>query len=643
MRPLHRLFLMAAMLAVVSCSSDDGTSPVPTGPTTTASATIKPAGGSVSVENESGVSLKVGFPSGAVLTPTHVTLRAIDPPAGVRARFVIEPAGLDLLQPVSFTVKLPAGANLASNTGLVFTSGEAINVPTEVDLVNHTLTASLYHLGFNLPAPVTLTAPARAALGGENSEFIDVAAMECDIIRDALTNQLLRAQAFSSPFPPDLASPLIMEYKTALLLCSSDDSVATAATALREYACNNIASVENQAQIVHIETVQELKQQLGFILAAEAMAETFGGDCSVQTETIEGAFDEYLNEYINRINAPDFTRTFPTWDAMWRENYTVLEVLALADEFDVFRAKNFIKIQLFPALFARLRGVAHAACEEDENNTFLLDIVTGGHKLNHPLVVEPALPEHTGFTQSEIMEEMLRCGSEIVVEARASDNLLLATETIGLEEPLTSVRVTDNGKIVLTDNMLGFTCGTVVSRPPIRVRAKIPENLPVVQLGTLSGTRIISVATTLAALPAPEEGELPSNFDIVIERDRAVCDINEPGVIELCRIHVDTTGFLGEMSGVWSGGCPDGSVNGTFSVEIHSDRTVTGGYGGSASGGITGTVSANGTFDATANGTAGSCSWSGSLNLEGAIVNGSGTWHCGEAGCSGEYHSAPLP
>jgi hypothetical protein len=643
MRAPQRLSLLIAVLAVVACSSDSGTNPTPAGPTTEASATIKPAGGSVSVENESGISLKVSLPSGAVLTPTRVTLRAVDPPPGVRARFVIEPAGLDLLQPASFTVKLPAGASLGTTTGLVFTSGEAVHVPADVDAINHTVTASLYHLGFDLPAPAALASETQAARDGDSSEFIDVNAMECDIIRDALTNQLLRAQAFSSPFPPDLASPLILEYKTALLLCSSDDSVATAAAALREYACRNITSVESQAHSFQITTVDELKRQLGFILAAEAMAETFGGGCSVQTETIEGAFNKYLTAYSERINSPDFTRTFPTWDALWKENLVVLEVLALADEFDVFRAKDFIKTELFPALFARLREVAHTACEDDQNNTFLLDIVTGGHRLNHALVPTPGLPEHTGFTQTEIVEEMLRCGSTIVAEARASDNLLLATETVDLEEQDGSVRVTDNGKIVLTDDMLGFTCNGVVSRPPIRVRAEIPEHLPVVELGTLSGTKTISVATTLAALPAPEEGELPSSFDIVIERDLSVCDIVEPGTIELCRIHVNSTGFLGEMSGLWSGNCPDGPVSGQFSVEIHSDRTVTGGFNGSASGGITGTVSANGTFDATATGTAGSCTWSGSLNLEGAVVNGSGTWNCAGPGCSGEYHSAPLP
>jgi hypothetical protein len=196
---------------------------------------------------------------------------------------------------------------------------------------------------------------------------------------------------------------------------------------------------------------------------------------------------------------------------------------------------------------------------------------------------------------------------------------------------------------VLTDDMLGFTCGGVVSRPPITVRAEIPEHLPGVPLGNFSGTKTINVATTLAQLPAPEEGELPSSFDLVIERARSVCNIEEPGTIEVCRIHVDTTGFLGAMEGLWSGNCPGGPVSGTFAVEIHSDRTVTGGINGATTGFIEGTVSTNGTFDATANGTAGECTWSGSLNLNGGAVNGSGTWSCGAAGCSGEYHSAPIP
>jgi len=626
-------------LGLLSCS-DDVSSPEPDEQTSTTK-TIPASGGSVQIENEDGVQFKVTLPEGAVLKGTRVVLRAIEAPAGVHARFALEPAGLRLFAPATFTVTLPSNMTVRESFGMSFQNGEQVFIPATVDVGARTLTATLYQLGFTNPGAVRQTAGAAVTA---DDAFIDVDEMSCQIVRDALTDQILRAQAFSGPFPPDLASPLIQEYRAALLVCESEDSVAGASAILREYACNNINSSVAQADAVPVTNADELRQSLGFLIAAEGMAQEFGADCHVQTSTMEAEFDEFLTAYIERINSPNFTRSFPTWDALWRENLACVSILALAQEYAVEDAADRVNNEVFPALFARLREVASAACAEDENNTFLLDILTGGHRLAHPVIAASELPSFSGLPEEELTNELLRCGGSVLVEAKASDNLLLGGTTVQLTDGSASVRVTDNGKLVLTSDIMGFTCtGGIVTRPPIRVRAEVPETLPVVQLGNLSGTLNVNLATTLAALPAPEEGELPQSFDIVIERDRNVCGIDAPGVLELCRIRVDATGFLGSMAGLWSGGCPGGPVSGTFVIQIASDGTVTGTYDGSASGSIEGTVNSNGTFDASANGTAGSCNWFGSLNLAGGVVSGSGSWSCSEAGCSGEYHSAPLP
>jgi len=628
--------LFASLMAPLSCS-DDTTAPPPDDQTS-ASRTIPPTGGSVSVENEDGIEFSVSLPAGAVLTGTKVTIAAVTPPSGVNARFSLEPAGLRLLKPATFTVTLPSTMTIHDSFGMSFANGERVFVPCEIDAGARTITTTLNQLGFTNPDDVQFTT---GALSPDN--FIDVDQMSCDIIRDALTDQILRAQAFSGPFPPDLASPLITEYRAALLVCTSLDSVSEASAALREYACANVNSSEATAGVAEITSVEDLRTNLGYLVAAEGMAQVFGADCHIQTATMEAVFDKYLDDYVDRINSPEFTRDRPTWDALWAENLVIVGLGALAQEYAVDAASQRINDEVFPALFARLYEVASAACSADENNAFMLDIITGGYALNHPIIVAREVPSFSGLVADDVIDETLRCGSTIQAEARASDNLLLASETVSLDDETGSVRVTDNGKIVLIDDMLGFTCNGIVSRPPIRVRAEVPGHLPIVQLGNLSGSMTIPMPSTLSSLPEEEPGEPADNFDLIIERDRNVCGIEAEGTIELARIHVNTTGFLGTMSGTWSGGCPNGAVQGTFSVQIQSDRTVTGGFDGSATGTIDGTVSTNGTFDASANGTAGSCTWSGSLNLAGGVVNGSGSWSCSSAGCSGTYASGSIP
>lgn len=640
MRAPQRLLPLLAGLILVACSSDDGTGPEPA-PTTTASATIQPKGGSLVVEAENGTSLKVTFPALAVTAATHVTLRSVDPPAGVKARFAIEPAGLDLNQAITFKVTYPDGKSPGAQDGLIFTSGEAIHVPAVVDAVNHTLTATLYHLGFDLPAPVALDAIAPLVLReDDNSEFIDVEAFECDFIRESLDNQILRAQAFVGAFPPSLATPLIQQYKAALLACLSPDSISAASAALNEYACSNVTSADAEATTSTINTADDLEKALGALVAAEGISETVGSTCSVQTESIDLVFDKFITAYHDRITAPGFTRSVSDWDDLWKELQTVLRVKALADEFEVFRAQQRIQNTLFPALYGIVREVASTACDEDEDNSFLLDLLKGGHPLHHPMTAVPEFPSFTGFTQSDVVDEVLTCGSSFLAEAKTSSNELLGTSEItsGTEG---SVRAPAAGKLIITNHTLGHLCSSILTRGGLRVRAERQEQLPVVELGTLNTTLAVNIQSVIAALPAPTGGPATS-FDVVIERDRNVCGIDEQGVKELARIHVDAQGFSGSMAGGWSGNCTSGAVSGTFAIVIGSNGEVTGTFDGSATGSITGTVSANGTFDATANGTAGGCSWQGTLNLDSGAVSVAGTWTCG-GDCSGGFAGTGAP
>src|SRR5688572_7698251 len=222
-------------------------------------------------------------------------------------------------RPATFTVTLPSTMTIHDSFGMSFANGERVFVPCEIDAGARTITTTLNQLGFTNPDDVQFTT---GALSPDN--FIDVDQMSCDIIRDALTDQILRAQAFSGPFPPDLASPLITEYRAALLVCTSLDSVSEASAALREYACANVNSSEATAGVAEITSVEDLRTNLGYLVAAEGMAQVFGADCHIQTATMEAVFDKYLDDYVDRINSPEFTRDRPTWDALWAENLVIV-------------------------------------------------------------------------------------------------------------------------------------------------------------------------------------------------------------------------------------------------------------------------------------------------------------------------------
>lgn len=634
-RAPRTLIACFSLLVVLACSSDDPAAPEP-GPTRQVTKTIPPTGGSLSVENEGGVQCTVSLPNGAVFQPTSMTLRALDAPAGVRARFAIEPAGLDLLAPADFTVKLPDGAPIDETFGLSFVSGEDIAVPTEVDVNTRTLRTTLYHLGFALPTPTAAIA-SEIASATSDGEFIDVHDFECQLIRDSLTDAILRAQAFVGAFPPDVASPLIEQYRAALLVCELADSLAEINEAILQIACNNATSAENQAQVLLVESVQDFKTSLGSLLAAEGLVQLAGADCHVESSVIESEFTEYIDSYLARINDPGFTANFATWDALWRELVPCTELMALADEFEVASARSKLEQELMPALFARLREVAGNACEDDENNALLSDILSGGHLLNHPIAPTADMPGFTGFSQSDLLDQYHRCGSTLVFETRAAQGGVIMSATVGEGgNPNGDVTVINNGTIAIEDNLLPLMCGQTLARDVVKVIAEIPNQLPVVQLGALNTSMNVNVASTLNALPIDE----PQPFDLVFTRDRAQCGIDNGGVtnIELYRVRVNVLGAIGAGGGVWTGDCTSGAVSGTFSIEIDNQGRVTGGYGGSASGSIEGVVNGSGTFNASANGTAGPCSWSGTVSGVGNNgLTGSGTWSCGGAGCSGTW------
>jgi hypothetical protein len=86
----------------------------------------------------------------------------------------------------------------------------------------------------------------------------------------------------------------------------------------------------------------------------------------------------------------------------------------------------------------------------------------------------------------------------------------------------------------------------------------------------------------------------------------------------------NTAKYQGTVSGEWSGGTMGVNVEGTFSLSISADGTITGTFSGFESGNITGTLSPSGEINAK--GSAGFSDWSGQLSIEDGRLSGSGTW-----------------
>jgi len=627
-----RPILATAVVLFLSCG-DDSTSPPPSeGPPTDVTEVVEPTGGSVSVGADGQARLTITIPEGAIVRPTSVRLRALEAPSGKIARFAFEPSGLLLLEPAAIVVTLPEGTAMSASLGFVFERSERIPVPVDLDVDARTITFHATHLGFgDLSAFERAEPPASKTAAGE--EFIDVEEIGCQFLQESLDLAILRAQAFVGAFPPDLASPLIQEYRAALLACGTD-SLAGQIAAMEAIACNTAESATLNAQVVLVESATDLKTILGALVAAEGLVQLTGTDCSIEADIFETEFAEFLQAYVAHIESPGFIADFPTWDALWNELVTCLEVAGLAGAFGATEAETTIYTELFPALFARLHEVARDGCGENEDNTFYLDMLTGGHERNHPIAARE-LPPFSGLVEAELVDELHRCASAVGIESRTSQGTLLASGSVPLTSRQGEVRVTSDGRVNLTSDILNFLCGGVLLRPAITVRAEVPGMLPGVQLGALSGTFGVDIAAVVSALPQIE-GEPPMSFDLVLERERSVCGVGSAGPIELCRLNVNTSGYVGEMEGVWSGGCPEGPLSGEFSITVGLDGTVTGTYTGSASGDITGNVALTGSLDAVASG--GPCDWTGTVSFSGGVFSGSGSWNCG-GGCAGTFSS----
>ncbi len=529
-----RLLIPFAAFMFSACGTDQTTEPGPG----SESRAIPPTGGSVSASDGQGVHMAITFPSGAVLDTTKVTLRALEPPSGTVARFEVEPAGLALLAPAEIVVQVPAGVQINPNMVLRFSGETEVEVPGVVDVGTRTVRASVYQFGFDAPVP---TAPKRTgrtarSVSGMPLITIDLIEFDCQQARDALSEAILNAEAWDTAFPYNLAMPLILKYRAAALVCGSADSVGVAAEQLKQLACLNVVSADTEAGTSESVDIGTFQKNVQALLSAEGLAQETGAECHVLDASYESEFGEYIDAYTARINDPSFVASFPTWDALWREIRNCTDLLANARLLGLDATEQKIETELMPALFARLREVARDACEEDGNTSLLLDILSGGDLLRHPLGVGRSMPPYTGLSAEDLYGEVHRCGSRLSFTSTGSAGEHVDDLLVGGVITTGAIAATADGHIDIEDDLASINCGRgVFAGDVVNVAAVIPGVVSV-PLGVLDGNRTISMASVQGALP----GDTLTAFDLVFTREREQCDLPATGspTIELYRVTV---------------------------------------------------------------------------------------------------------
>lgn len=410
---LHGLAIHLALL-LTACGGSD---PRPTGPVT---ATITPKGGTVRAISDDGATFTLTFPAGAVVEPLKITLTPRAPEQGSWARFELSPAGTQLKAPVEITLTAPANRTVVTSSTFYFGSGEERTlVPTTVDPASRTLTTRTLLLGY---APVSGAGNIRAQ--ANDSDFLNVADIECQIALDSLQQrfEMARLYSFSSP---QSAHQLALEIEATKKICADDPEALNAWLAsARPVACNKYRDATANAALIESDTYEKLLELVREVLFWESMKQVLGTDCDGLggnfVEVINTEFQEFIENFIERVNSSDFPREY---NDIWHELRQAVKLLGEAALLGLEEAQDKIEDELLPPMFNKLREAAYAECRSRGEQAYLADILLDGHLLRHPLPTSLAgsagvttqlledVPAWAGFSGEDVARDIQYCAS----------------------------------------------------------------------------------------------------------------------------------------------------------------------------------------------------------------------------------------
>lgn len=566
--------LLALCLALVSCASGPE-GPVDPGSAASSSARIGPAGGSVQVDGTDGARLVLEVPPGAALEFVDVFVRATDDPT----TFEVGPAGHRFHR--ELVLRISAPESVAPRAVSFTYAGRRVS--TEATHDGTDWVARSYYLGF--PSPSV----ARRAEGAAVTT-LDLSEVDCSLVQQDL---LLRFEVAKSWFAAgghativgEQLSALIAQLKLAKASCGDAIDVSALQDELGQIACEAYDDAITNANVVLApETPEELESTLTPILMAEAAKQETDATCGPSVEdALEGPFDAYLDLLTARVSSPSWAEDVP-WDTSWAELIVVAHRLwATSALFGLEGPEQRITEHVLPTMVARLHQGAFRICEEDNDQSYLVDVMSAGALRGHVLVAGGVLPGWAGVSTEAVTRDVAYCANELQVDVFDATVDQIASVQLGSGgvpgEELAAVPlgVPFDGFLDLTGPLRSFLCfdpsggATAFGDEVLVIRANgqtLGELLPSADGAFLTTPFDVSIAQVLQLLGLPEDEE-GVEIELTITREGSACSgLYGESDFELFRLDLLTEDAC-------AGGLDRRACEGVLVVSIDFPATIT--------------------------------------------------------------------
>lgn len=462
--------VLTLMFLVTACSTDPGGGqPTPTGPV---AMTLTPAGGAVEVVTDDLATVTFDFPPDSVLVPLYLEVTPLPAAAGELLRVAVEPAGKQLIEPVTITVQLPDGQSVRAGSTFSFVTGDVVtSLPTEVDVAAGKLTHQTLLLGYGEVAPASLRSQQ------VDSGWLNVAEINC---QNAMSN-LYSGLAYARTYPLTgsyRAHQIIQEIKTTEILCYGEQGSEEALEAMREQtkmvACEGYlgAAAATYFLTENADTLLDLSSELlnwsGLKEAAATDCDGRGGQLEAN---LEGEFDEFVTAYGSRIAEADFPSTY---SGLWAELKSLVPLSANAALFGLAEAEEKVNERLLARIVSALRAAAYASCREDHTQLYLADIMVGGAVLGN--MIHPGyagLLPWGDLSEDQLSDDVQYCASALTLDVHTSaprkmtelSRTLQGGATPGGHVKEASTQSGVHGTLALSGEIWAFNCARADEAP----------------------------------------------------------------------------------------------------------------------------------------------------------------------------------
>lgn len=459
------------VLVVLSCCAlafllacDNSEDPVNPGtqPVEVSTWALDPGGSSFQMTLGDGSALKIDLPPGAVLSPTTIKVKRLQPTGGNGLAFEIQPSGLILRKTATLTLSLPDGAEFSDMSALGYTGGgKRAILPTVVDLDAGELRAGIRILGYaDNAAKSTAVDPV---------DQLEVVVADCDDDYEAAVTQLEKIT--DDDYLPETVRPLLDQIAALRIACDGAESNLLAAL-ITEQACQRNADARIDAfNLPPNLSMDQVLEYVRHLIGSQSMLDAIEADCSdvgLTTEAVENVFNTYIDQMVARVDDDAYLET-TSWTAAWYQVPKALDIeaeAALVDQDEVF---DRVRAQLLPAIMDQLRRAAYRANRQDHLQEYLVDILSGGYLLDHPAI--PDVPEVPGFASygGDDIEADTHLGvTALTIEVYDGDlppqeiesqrRVLGGGEVMGDHVVEAEITVPANGQIKLMGDVWAFFC-----------------------------------------------------------------------------------------------------------------------------------------------------------------------------------------